>query len=290
MESRLEGGSDWQLHAQGDAIPREAAATHSVDLGEVASRCDEVQEAPAGETLRALHEGQLRFGPRWEVLRSMRFGTGEALAHLELAEDFVQDLGSYRLHPALFDLATGFATPLIEGYHGEMLWAPMSYKRVVLHKPLPQRIVSHVRSNKPNHVDEEIAVFDVTILDESGQVLVEVEEFAIRKLAQDAAFAPSRGGNAGSGAAAGAAEGTRLTPTSWVPLSFQMRLARRMATADVFCSVPASCKMVTPPCSAVVPVYMFAYGVIDGRYRQRAMYALADLAHMSRGDRFGGTD
>ena len=56
VESRLEGGSDWQLHAQGDAIPREASPEERVDLGEIASRCDVVQEAANGDRLHALAE------------------------------------------------------------------------------------------------------------------------------------------------------------------------------------------------------------------------------------------
>lgn len=208
IESRLEGGTDWQLHSQGVARPIEGLASERIDIAEIASRCDEdVQVASDDGFLETLHESQLRFGPRWRVIRGMRFGSGEAVAQLELSQAFADDLSSYPLHPAVLDLATGFATPLIEGYRGDSLWAPMSYKRVVIHAPLTRKIVSHVRSAKPNHVDSEIATFDVTVTDEAGNVLVTVEEFALRKLSEDKSFAAKRASGAAGQAAVGGSDG-----------------------------------------------------------------------------------
>ncbi len=194
IESRIAGTSEWQLHAQGEAAVCAAPAPARLALDSLRARMGAPQSARPGESLDTLHARHLRFGPRWSVLRAMRFGANEALAELELPEAFAADLGAYPLHPALLDLATGFATPLIEGYAGAELYAPMSYKRVRVRGPLPRRIVSFVRGAEANRVGNEVALFDVTIADESGNALVEVEQFAVRKLSADAVLtrAPAR--------------------------------------------------------------------------------------------------
>ncbi|MEX2209207.1 MAG: beta-ketoacyl synthase N-terminal-like domain-containing protein [Myxococcota bacterium] len=213
IESRVAGDSEWQLHAQAEAGACKTPAPAPLPLAQLRERMGAAKTAGAGESLDTLHARHLRFGPRWSVLRTMRFSADEALAELELPEAFAGDLGGYALHPALLDLATGFATPLIEGYTGAQLYAPMSYKRVRVHAPLPRRISSFVRSAQPNQVEKEVALFDVTIADESGRVIVEVEQFAIRKLAADAVLtrAPVRTKAAAGRGADAHAESGHLT-------------------------------------------------------------------------------
>src|SRR5262249_50653753 len=86
------------------------------------------------------------------------------------------------LHPALLDLATGWAMGLIEGYEPTHLWAPVSYASVRVHRPLPAEIRSWVRNAGPNRADAPFARFDVTLTDPSGAVCVEIKDFPTRRL------------------------------------------------------------------------------------------------------------
>ena len=189
IESRLQGGSEWELHAQGSV---EAAKTEPppppLDLQAIAERCPRLMEARGSEALRTSQEDHLRFGPRWRCARALRFGTGEALGLLELPEQASADLTSYPLHPALLDIATGYGLSLIPGYSGQQLYAPFSYKRVRVFGPLSGRVYSWVRSDPGNGADREVASFDVTVADEGGRVLVEVEGFTVRRLDDVDAF------------------------------------------------------------------------------------------------------
>ena len=204
IESRAAGGTEWQLHAQAEVGACKDPAPEPLRIDEIAARMGAPQIAISGQSLDTLHARHLRFGPRWNVLRKMCFGAGEALAELELPGEFEADLGRYPLHPALLDLATGFATPLIEGYTGAEFYAPMSYERVRVFAPMPARIVSWVRSAQPNQVGKEVSVFDVVIADESGRVIAQVEGFAIRKLAADAVLTRASSARKTSSSAHGA--------------------------------------------------------------------------------------
>ncbi|MFN3274061.1 MAG: type I polyketide synthase [Paracoccus sp. (in: a-proteobacteria)] len=143
-----------------------------------------VDQAPTGHALESAQEGQMAFGPRWRVLRATwldRAGpVPSGLAELSLPEAMRGDLDQgFVLHPALMDIATGWAMALIRGYDREQLWVPLSYHALTVHAPLPAQIVSHVRLR-----DDEggYASFDVTLTDPQGTVLTEVEGLTLRRL------------------------------------------------------------------------------------------------------------
>ena len=104
------------------------------------------------------------------MLRSIALGDGEGLAELRLPERFTGDLAAgYLLHPALLDLATGWAMELIPGYEPTHLWVPVSYRSVRVHGPLPAEIRSWVRIGADSRADGPIATFDVTLCDADGR-------------------------------------------------------------------------------------------------------------------------
>ncbi|MBL9085117.1 MAG: SDR family NAD(P)-dependent oxidoreductase [Planctomycetales bacterium] len=178
-----------RLNAQARLVAVKASQPGRLDVQAIEGRCPDVRTAPAAGVLHTRQEEHLRFGPRWRVLKQTAYGRGEAVARLRLNDSFAGDLAQYALHPALMDLATGFAMDLIEGYaESSSLWVPVSYKRVACFAPLEASLISWVRNRGVNRADGAIASFDVTITDESGRVLVEIEDFAIKRLTESDAF------------------------------------------------------------------------------------------------------
>lgn len=149
----------------------------ALDISDILSRCPHVQ-SPQDGRLRSPQERHLRFGPRWHVLQSAALGAGEGLARLRLPE-FAQD-DNMQLHPALLDLATGWAMDLIPGYRADALWVPVSYKRIRVHAALGHDVYSHARLH--DAPGDGAAAFDITLTDPDGNVLVEVEGFRIQRL------------------------------------------------------------------------------------------------------------
>ncbi|MFU8778788.1 MAG: thioesterase domain-containing protein, partial [Roseovarius sp.] len=118
---------------------------------------------------------------------------GEGLAHLALPEAAQRDLAAgYLLHPALMDIATGWAMGLISGYDGSDLWVPMSYGSLSVHAPLGAEVWSHVRNAAQNHASDETARFDITLCDAAGRVLIEITDFALRKQVGGLTLTPPR--------------------------------------------------------------------------------------------------
>ena len=120
------------------------------------------------------------FGPRWANVARIGHGEAEAVVELVLPDAFAGDLASYPLHPALLDMATGCAQALIPGFDPSRdFFVPFSYGRVLARRPLPTRLVSHVRYRASSTRDT--AIFDVTLLDEHGSELVSITDFTMKR-------------------------------------------------------------------------------------------------------------
>ncbi|MDO6586292.1 beta-ketoacyl synthase N-terminal-like domain-containing protein [Salipiger sp. 1_MG-2023] len=178
-DATIGGKRGHAICAQGRLALMPMARPEPLDLAAIRDRCG----APArGGKLTTAQEVHLAFGPRWKVLDSRALGAGEGIADLSLAEAAKGD--GCLLHPALMDIATGWAMALIEGYQPTHLWVPVSYARVRVHAPLTDRIVSWVRNAADNRAASETASFDITLCTPEGAVLVEISGFTIHKLAQ----------------------------------------------------------------------------------------------------------
>lgn len=175
----VRGRTGWQTHAEARVVPVTAVPAR-LDVQAIAARLPAPEK---GEGMASPQEAHLAFGPRWRVLRQRSIGNGEGLARLALPLPFQSDLSEpWVLHPALMDLATGWAMGLIAGYQPTHLWVPVSYDRVRVLRALPSDIVSHVRNAAPNRATDPSARFDVTLATPEGEVCVEIEGFSIRRL------------------------------------------------------------------------------------------------------------
>ena len=194
--SELDGRPGWELHAQGRLLLQALDKPAPIDLAAVEARCTEKRVPYNQDGIPSAQEAHLRFGPRWRVLRQVAYGQHESIATLELADVYKGDLEHYGLHPALMDISTGYGMHLIEGYKPEEVWVPVNYGSVRVHGKLPGSVRSWVRSRPENKVTADFAVFDVTITDELGNPVVEVSDFAIKRMGVQTDFAvasrPSR--------------------------------------------------------------------------------------------------
>ena len=182
-DARLGTRSGLALNAQAQVVPLARAAQRPhIDPRAIAKRCTRSRSGTPEARLASPQEAHLAFGPRWHVLQSMTFGAGEGLARLCLPDIAAGDPDAgFRLHPALLDLATGWAMELIPGYSGDALWVPLSYGAVRVHRALPSDILSWARLSSGDQASGE-AVFDVTLCDAAGAVIVEVTGFRMRRL------------------------------------------------------------------------------------------------------------
>ena len=170
--------AEWREHARGEIISREAKAPPTqYDLQNLEESCREKEMIFTGGEL----EKQDRFvkvGHRWHNMKWLKFSQHEGLCLLELPADYASDVNTFKLHPALMDNATGFA-----GAKNEGDFLPFSYKKLVIKGPLPAKIYSYITSDADNASQTDTPKFNITIMDEQGTGLVEIEDYTLRRIA-----------------------------------------------------------------------------------------------------------
>ncbi len=167
-ESGIPG--DDGARAFGRIRPNRQPAPPPVDLAEFRARCPEPDDLP---------ERDMILGAHWHSLLSVHRDAGYTSSIIELAlpAGLDSDVDDYWLHPAQLDHAASTATPdLIYGH------LPFSYRRLVVHAPIPARCLAWRAHRRTEGDDDEWLHNDLLIVDRQGTVCVEVEEFVLRRI------------------------------------------------------------------------------------------------------------
>ncbi|HEX4208950.1 MAG TPA: SDR family NAD(P)-dependent oxidoreductase, partial [Candidatus Binataceae bacterium] len=182
FEASVQTQGGWEECASARVTPERDGAPAAYDLSALRGQCAD-RELTFTHRQNRIQESFFDFGPRWRVLARIGFGQGEALVSVELAAEFLDDLDSYNIHPALLDMATGAGLFLIPDYESKQItYVPMNYGRLTVRRRLPAHLYSYIRIHPGSSGDDEIAIFDADILDEEGNRLVEVREFMMRRI------------------------------------------------------------------------------------------------------------
>lgn len=198
-----DAAGSWTEHARG-TVARVRGTAHAGNLVNVAIKTKAPALVAANCSVRhqlgAKTPSNLYFGPRWDNVVRIHFGHREALIELALADAFIADLAQFPLHPAMMDLATAGAQSLMVGYdEAKDFFVPASYDRVTVHAPLSNHVFSHVRLRDDEGNGPDLAVYDVTVVDAQGKVLVDIEAFTMIRVRDKALLS---GGDAGRKASA----------------------------------------------------------------------------------------
>ncbi|MDJ0629456.1 MAG: SDR family NAD(P)-dependent oxidoreductase [Rhodobacter sp.] len=183
------GRQGFAVHARAllEPVGSPAETCGNLRIADIESR---TQHVTASVPLQLPQQAHMNFGARWRVLRDKRLGDREGLARLSLPPSAAKDLSDgYLTHPALLDLATGWAMELVEGYQPTALWVPVSYQNVRVRKPIPKDIWSWVRVGQRSENTNEFASFDVTICNPNGEICLEIEGFSMKRLGDAPGFA-----------------------------------------------------------------------------------------------------
>jgi len=200
LEIRSVSGDRVRTHVQASVAWVDAEPPPKVDLEAIRSRC-----TPADGRGDVQLSGLIELGPHWDNLTSRSMGEDEALASLSSERIAAGDEDRWGLHPAILDIATSFHWVRVEGHY-----LPFGYGQIVVHRPLPVHVWSHMRFHA--RTTEEVVSADVTLCDDDGNVVVEITDYAIRRVDADAMAAGMSGAGAppASEVLAGSGPGSEL--------------------------------------------------------------------------------
>ncbi len=122
------------------------------------------------------------FSPHWRNVAQAKFGPSEGLARFELPPLLTsQDLAQFALHPALLDTATGFMAFRPE----DDSCVPFSFRRVCVFDRLPSCCTSVFRRVSTNPLGN--LVIAGSVVDATGNEIVRVEDYTLRRVSPAAA-------------------------------------------------------------------------------------------------------
>ncbi len=176
IASKQKENGQWLKHSTGvvAGIFKEDASSRSLDFEKIKEACPNVIDIGN----MGSREGILRLGPRWDTLKAMYTGDGMALACFELGEEYSEDLSKYHMYPSLMDCAVNIANMSV----GEGLYLPLSYESLKIYETLPRCFYSHLVRKDNMSLNNEIAIFNITLMDEYGKVLAEIEDYSVKKV------------------------------------------------------------------------------------------------------------
>lgn len=177
----------WTLHASARvaATPSPTAAASPIDADAVHTRCPAVLDAAAFyEQVRAQGAD---FGPRFQGLRSVAGGDGEAIGEISAPEAVRAEGGRLAFHPALLDACfhvSAVAMQSLPGTDDGRMYLPIGVQQVRWLSPPGARLVSHAAVRAPR-VRGDMLVLDIAIDDDAGRPVARLEGLRCRRASRD---------------------------------------------------------------------------------------------------------
>jgi acyl transferase domain-containing protein len=150
-------------------------------LTSVRDRCkDEV----AGEVFyERLAQRGVEFGPRFQGIRRVLRGSGEALAEIEAPDGLRDGIDALGFHPAVLDACLQAFGACVPDPPPGQLYLMSALERYRLVRRPPVDLLSHARLRPANPSDPTALLADIRVLTRSGEVVALVEGMAVRAAA-----------------------------------------------------------------------------------------------------------
>ncbi|MED1642339.1 SDR family NAD(P)-dependent oxidoreductase [Brevibacillus agri] len=174
VESRTDAANgNWTIHACG-YVGAGQSETRDYQLAAIRAGCAQSEYGPSD--YNSLRDSQFTYGPRWNSYRRGTFTAQQGLSQIELPAEFADDTATYRFHPAIIDVALVYMNRA-ETAGGP--YVPFAYKSIAIHGSVPENVYSHIRLRTAASPDSKIVEFDLTIMDEQGRGIVEIEGYQV---------------------------------------------------------------------------------------------------------------
>jgi len=167
--------SSWVRHASGNLQRlQNGNVTKPVVLDEIRSRY--TGEISKSELYQQFQEMGLEYGPNFQGIEQLWCADSEAIALLKLPETLQKEVNEYQLHPALLDACFQV---FIGTVSSKGTYLPIHIKRLRVYSPPGVQVWSYARlvEQNPKRIKG-----DIQLLDESGNVLVEIQGFCCKSL------------------------------------------------------------------------------------------------------------
>lgn len=167
--------SSWNIHATGNFLHHQSIASiQSVSIEDIQARCP--KEIFGKDLYAALSQRQIQLGTSFQWLRSLWKGEQEILGKLELP-DTLTGVEEYQLHPSLIDACFQLLVATLPTDGTETV-VPFKIKQFRFYqRPQTSHLWAYAQIHGTETTNSNSLISDVQLLDETGQVIAEIEGF-----------------------------------------------------------------------------------------------------------------
>ncbi|WP_414581134.1 SDR family NAD(P)-dependent oxidoreductase [Scytonema sp. PCC 10023] len=167
--------ASWVRHASGNLLGnKNNNAPKPVVLDEIRDRC--TREISKSALYEQFQEMGLEYGPNFQGIQQLWYAGSEAYARLKVPEALEKQIKDYQLHPALLDACFQV---IIGTVSEKQTYLPVEIKRLRVWGRPGLQVWSHARLVEQNAKQIK---GDIRLLDEAGNVLVEIQGFCCKSL------------------------------------------------------------------------------------------------------------
>ncbi len=174
-----DGREAWRLHAEGRLVAGQPSTTREIDLEAIRARCP--QEVTAEAHYQQLGAHGLDFGPSLRGVERVWRRDGEALGEVSLPAPYARETASYQFHPALLDACLQVLSAAL-GDSGGDAFLPIGLDSFQMAGWPATRLWSLVTVHKPDNGRAGTISGDITVTDETGQVIAELRGLHLRRV------------------------------------------------------------------------------------------------------------
>lgn len=159
---------------------------------EIQERC--TKTIVGGDCYRLFQDIHFHYGPAFQSIEQLWIAPGEALGHIRVPESVEDGLLDYHMHPVVLDacfqvLLAVAVTDSSQEHERKGVYLPVGIERIQVHARPKLSMWSHARLVKQS---AELLEGDITLFDEEGTVLVEVQGFRVQSLEQISVTPPQQ--------------------------------------------------------------------------------------------------
>ncbi|MBL4659473.1 MAG: SDR family NAD(P)-dependent oxidoreductase, partial [Alcanivoracaceae bacterium] len=183
------------IHSQGKALctPEATIPVLRKDLNAIKDRCSGFMTKK--ECYDLLSTRKLTYGDKLQAITGFHYGQKEGLTSLELPSGLAEAFNDYDAHPSILDGAVQSIISLLE-YANTLTQPGVPYVPFVLSelnilKPLTHKGFAHLTLDEGKRERDDIKKINIDILDESGQVLVQMKDFSFKAISEEIASSAS---------------------------------------------------------------------------------------------------
>jgi acyl transferase domain-containing protein/NADPH:quinone reductase-like Zn-dependent oxidoreductase/SAM-dependent methyltransferase/acyl carrier protein len=186
----------WILNARGTArfIERENGPVASNSAEQLRLRC--TNGIPAEVHYKRLLENGLDMGASFQGIADLWQGSKEAFGRLSLKENVRKEFADYIVHPALLDSCLQVVLAALPNGGNEVnrtgIYVPVAIKKLRIHASPAEGKWSHARLRSVQGQNNERVEADVWLLDDAGQVLIEICGLQLRRVSRKILFPTTR--------------------------------------------------------------------------------------------------